>query len=550
MVLPNCCFVVISAPTYNSRQLDVDTYLATFGYIKIGTNRSDENVEKLAGIRKAALRRFQKFNSLSVTGMVDHSTYMMMTTPRCGVVDYPSDNDNDVETDNNKTKPLAFVLSGSKWKKRVITWGISSYTQQVPPEEQKQVLFLYISRFWLLPNRRPSLKMATIRALSYTSKKSSFKAALANWQKESRLQFLYTDRVADIDIKFARGDHNDGSPFDGKSKNSKGTILAHAFPPGSGRLSGDVHFDDDELWTVHINKANGNRKYLELVAAHEFGHSLGLQHSKVKGALMNAYYSSLKKNYISYDDIYGIQSLYGAPNGWHATIGAWAPTTTPAYITCDILFQAIVRGPDMRKWGILNNRAFLIDDNISGERRSASLQDVFPGAPVGLDFAFTMPSGRVTYMFMGFNVWRFNGYHLANEYPHSFHEVSMPEEPRGIVGTQEYAKEEIFIFGDTMFWRFSENRDSPHVTSHTITTFWSHSPADYALVTTWIDGDIYLINKESHVRLKNHRAVAGYPKRGVPDWIFQSCPNSVASHHMLILLTLTISVMLNNTLPS
>lgn len=71
-----------------------------------------------------------------------------------------------------------------------------------------------------------------------------------------------------------------------------------------------------------------------MVAAHEFGHSLGLSHSDDPGALKYSMYSysNLDTFVLPWDDVKGIQSLY-SPNDDPVEPGPMAPVTPDA---CDL----------------------------------------------------------------------------------------------------------------------------------------------------------------------------------------------------------------------
>ncbi|XP_064588980.1 matrilysin [Zonotrichia leucophrys gambelii] len=200
------------------------------------------------------IKEMQKFFHLTVTGKLDKETEGILTMPRCGMPDVAE----------YQTFP-----GTPRWKKTHLTYKILSYTQDLPRRKVEDAI----------------------------------RRALMVWSDVTPLQFRKVDTGrADIEIRFARREHGDGSPFDGR-----GGTLAHAFAPGEG-IGGDAHFDDDEKWSDVNQDVN-----LFLVAAHEFGHSLGLAHSNVRGALMYPLYSYQNPQTFKLpaDDRRGIQKLYG-----------------------------------------------------------------------------------------------------------------------------------------------------------------------------------------------------------------------------------------------
>ncbi len=128
--------------------------------------------------------------------------------------------------------------------------------------------------------------------------------AFALWAAQVPLTFTQVSdqSQADIVIGWATGDHGDGDPFDGP-----GDVLAHSsFPNPYDDRQVFLHFDDDEHW---VDSNTGDMDLLT-VAAHEIGHTLGLDHSDDPNALMYPSYEGPHRS-LGADDIAGIQELYG-----------------------------------------------------------------------------------------------------------------------------------------------------------------------------------------------------------------------------------------------
>ena len=122
---------------------------------------------------------------------------------------------------------------------------------------------------------------------------------------------------ADILVGVGRGKkHN----FDGQ-----GGTLAWAYMPKGKNRQLRMRFDLEEIWVQHQYERG---IWMLPVAAHEVGHLLGLEHSKVKEALMAPYYNPFISTPQLKDDIMQIQKLYGKPKNAAAIQKAAARTVT------------------------------------------------------------------------------------------------------------------------------------------------------------------------------------------------------------------------------
>lgn len=105
-----------------------------------------------------------------------------------------------------------------------------------------------------------------------------------------------------------------------------------------------------------------------MVMAHEIGHTLGLEHSPVRHALMSPYYRKLGRSLVmSWDDILAVQQLYGEMM-FHTlgpavarSVYAWITTTNvslvfPLWSSEKFCMQKTVLSPSQKNMSFTEQR--------------------------------------------------------------------------------------------------------------------------------------------------------------------------------------------------
>lgn len=478
-----------AAPTAGTKVTsEALSFMTTFGYYKTPDPKLGQ-IAKEEDIRKA-LMEMQRFAGIPVSGIVDEATKKLMYTPRCGMRDF---NKNLV----NVKRKRRYTIQGTKWQKEKLTWK-------------------------LLNDNDDGLTRAQVEEVLANS--------FAKWQEVTNLHFTKLEstdpKVADIQVSFVRYYHDDPYPFDGP-----GGTLAHAYYPHHNEgLSGDVHFDDDEVFTI----GSTTGRSLLWVSVHEIGHSIGLDHSNIQEAVMFPYYrgNGGKDFDLHEDDRIGIQTIYGSravdpekpvtgPTTTTTTTSPEPGVTLPPSPRCIDNFKAIFLHPSSEKTYVMNgDKAYILGEKLGLEKGPFEVTDIFPETK-SVDAVYVKKNGNIV-------VFKDKNYYIYTDIAGTVLESGTIQNKYGLSSNVERVDAAFiwngngrtYLFAGNDYYRFDENRGSmDYGYPKSIEENWGGVPNGVDAVFIWRNKITYFFKDKLFYRFNNEKIAveADYP-RGMYVW--------------------------------
>uniref|UniRef100_A0A8C6PLZ6 72 kDa type IV collagenase n=1 Tax=Nothobranchius furzeri TaxID=105023 RepID=A0A8C6PLZ6_NOTFU len=227
----------------------------------------------------------------------------------------------------------------------------------------------------------------------------------------------------------------------------------------SGRSDGKMwcattkSYDDDRKWGFCPDQGYS----LFLVAAHEFGHALGLEHSQDPGALMAPIYTFTKDFRLSHDDVQGIQELYGVPTD--KPVSPTQGPVTPMDICREpVIFDAVaqIRGETF----FFKDRFLFRSVNFRSKPNGPMLVATYwPDLPAKIDAAYENPVDEKTVFFAGNEMWIYKADELERGYPKRLSSLGLPSDLQQIDAAFNFRKNrKTYLFSGDQFWRYDEDR--------------------------------------------------------------------------------------------
>ncbi|XP_075704276.1 matrix metalloproteinase-15 isoform X2 [Rhinoderma darwinii] len=472
-----------------------EAWLRLYGYLP-QANRQMSTMRS-AQILASAISEMQQFYGIPVTGELDRTTREWMQKPRCGVPDQFE------SMAKSSMRRRRYAHTGRKWNQQQLTYSIQNHSAKLGAYNSMDAI------------RKAFAVWSSVTPLTFS---------------EIAYESLRQHRAtADILILFASGFHGDSSPFDGP-----GGFLAHAYFPGAG-MGGDAHFDLEEPWTVDNSDLSGN--HLFLVAIHELGHSLGLEHSNNPTAIMAPFYQWMDtENFqLPEDDRRGIQQLYGHPDrrppkpppGGKPERPGNAPPRSPS--SPDQYGPNICEG-NFDSVTVLRGEMFVFKGAWFWRVRNNRVLDNYPmpighfwrGLPANISAAYERHDGKFVF-FKGDKYWVFREANLEPGYPQPLSDYGYGV-PYDRIDTAIWWEPtgHTYLFRGDSYWRFNEKTRAVDTGYPKSIKVWAGIPDTPKGASLDLDASCtYFYRGDKYWKFDNQRLKTepGYPKSVLRDYM-------------------------------